>query len=98
MQGKSLLPLLTGAGTPFREDWFYEHNFGSTRHRIERTQGVRTRRWKMIRYVGQRPSYVQLFDLEADPFETQNVALLPAHRDTLAHLKSKWMFYRRTLE
>ena len=42
---------------------------------------VRFERWKFIHYQGHRP---QLFDLEADPYETRDLALEPGHDAVLA--------------
>ncbi len=96
MQGKSLVPLLSQPVSPFREDWFYEHRFKSKTHPIERTEGVRSRRWKYIRYTDQRPVYEQLFDLEVDPTETRNLAAIASHGATLEHMRSRWRFHRQS--
>ena len=42
---------------------------------------VRVGRWKCMYYVGYDP---QLFDMEADPYETQDLASDPTHAETLA--------------
>ena len=95
MQGRSLLPLLSEPGLAFREDWFYEHHFEEKR--IESTEGVRGRQRKYIRYINQEPPYEQLFDLEADPLETRNLATIASHGATLQHMRSRWRFHRKSL-
>jgi arylsulfatase A-like enzyme len=97
MQGKSLVPLLTRADLPFREDWFYEHHVRTRGLPIERSEGVRARRWKYIRYIDQKPNYEQLFDLEADPRETRNLAEISSHRATLDGLRARWRAYSESL-
>ncbi len=91
MQGQSLVPLLDNPQAPFRSDWFYEHLFSPPEpRRIESTEGVRTDRWKYIRYIRQEPIQEQLFDLETDPYETQNLLGEPNHAKTLAALRQRW--------
>jgi arylsulfatase A-like enzyme len=67
MQGRSLVPLIEGKNVNWRDDFFYEHRF---RHpKIPMSEGVRTTRWKYVRYTSVRPVYEELFDLEHDPLE-----------------------------
>ena len=98
MQGRSLRSLLAGPAAPLREDWFYEHLYRTKVHSIERTEGVRGRRWKYIRYIDRQPAYEELYDLKADPRETTNLARRPAHKAVLADLRDKWQAYTRDLK
>ena len=41
---------------------------------IPKSEGVRSERWKYIRYFEQRPVHKELYDLESDPFESENLA------------------------
>ncbi len=72
MQGKSLVPLLQG-NTP--EDWrssiYYHYYEYPGAHMVQRHNGVRTDRYKLINYyqLGEK----ELFDLEADPQEMKSV-------------------------
>ena len=97
MQGRSLVPLLTRPETKLREDFFYEHLYRTKGHPIERTEGVRTRRWKYIRFIDQKPAWEELYDLEADPHETRNLAGDAMHRATLERLRARWQLYTREL-
>ena len=47
---------------------------------------LRTRRWKYIHYVGFEP---ELFDLEADPEETVNIAVYPEYAEVVAWLDAR---------
>jgi len=96
VQGRSLRPLLVGQATPWRDDWFYEHLYGHG-GRIPKSEGVRTKRWKYVRYVGQEPPYEELYDLERDPYEEQNVAMLKDNEAVLARLRSRWRQLREAL-
>jgi arylsulfatase A-like enzyme len=91
MQGQSMLPLLEEPERPFRDDWFYEHHFSiPPKLRIERSEGVRAREWKYIRYIDQDPPAEELYDLKSDPGETRNLAGEPECREVLARLRARW--------
>ena len=47
---------------------------------------LRTRRWKYIHYVGFEP---ELFDLEADPEETVNIAVYPEYAEVVAWIDAR---------
>ena len=97
MQGTSLRPALTEPAPTLRADWFYEYHFRTDRYPIERTEGIRTRRWKYVRYLDQRPQVEQLFDLASDPQERRDLAGDPAHRAQLERLRARWREQRRDL-
>ena len=86
MQGRSLLPLLRGEPVTWREEVFTEHLWEHPR--IPRTEGLRTDRWKYIRYLD-HPEYEELYDLQSDPHEAQNLAAAPEHAERLAELRSR---------
>jgi len=96
MQGRSLMPLMTGAAANWRKDWFYEHVYNHNRT-IVPSEGVRTGEWKYIRHYDQEPVYEQLFHLKDDPHETHDFARDPACRDTLEKLRRRWRDYCRDL-
>ena len=100
MQGTSLLPLARGDSPPPppRNEWFYEHPFGEHHEvPIAPSEGIRTPRWKYIRYYQTQPLFEQLFDLQADPREQRNLIAAPEHQDVLLHLRTRWQLWRDTL-
>ena len=96
MQGESLVPLLEGKETDWREDFFYEHDF-TVKIPIPKCEGIRTKRWKYTRYMEQRPVYEQLFDLEKDTYEENNIAKNKENEDILKSLRKKWKKHRKKL-
>ncbi len=100
MQGRSLMPLIRGEANQWRSSWYYEHvyNTNPPRSPIVKTEGVRTKRWKYVRYPDVDPPYEQLFDLQVDPLERANLASLPTQSDRLTAFRSQCDNYRRELE
>jgi arylsulfatase A-like enzyme len=84
MQGRSWRPLVEGRDAAWRIDWFYEHHYshGGT---IPPSEGVRTERWKYIRWTA------------ADPLEEHNLTDDPAHQETLLELRGRWQELREEL-
>jgi len=98
VQGRDLTPLVEGRRVPWREDWFYEHTFTLPPPRtIARSQGVRTERWKYVRYLDTNPHTEQLFDLQSDPDELDDLAGDPRHQEVLDHLRARYEHYRKAL-
>lgn len=100
MQGADLQPLLRDPTAPGREDWYYEHVYTTppSRRIIPKCEGVRTDRWKYIRYTDPEPPLEQLFDLTADPHEEEDLAREPAQAQTLARLRVRCDEYRVNLK
>ena len=86
-QGMSLVPLLMGKKPVWRTDFFCEHLF--EHRKIPKSEGVRTERWKYIRYIEQRPLFEELYDLEADPHEATNLAGNRQFADELDQLRKR---------
>ncbi len=95
MQGQSLVPLIDGETVPWRDEWFYEHLFPHAR--IPKSEGVRTARWKYIRYVESDPLREELYDLETDPQELVNLAGDDQHQKTLTDMRQRWARLREDL-
>ena len=78
-QGASLVPLLTGSATPWRRSLLLEYYSDRVFPRILNMayQAVRTEQHKYIDYL-ELPGMDELYDLEADPFELENLIGTPA--------------------
>ncbi len=87
MKGRSLLPLVQGEQPAWREEWYYEHLFPHPK--IPRSEGVRTGKWKYIRYMDIEPVYEELYNLESDPHEEHNLAGDPAFLSRLEELRTR---------
>ena len=93
VSGKSMLPFLENVALPGRDAWLYEY-FQDFPYRIPNTEAVRTSRYKYVEYQGRRPD--ELFDLQADPREQNNLMgteqgkrLLPELRARLEQLRQE---------
>jgi arylsulfatase A-like enzyme len=98
-QGESLTPLLTRQDVDWREEVYLEHHFGDERvPRIPGSEGIRTDRFKYIRYVGEDPVYEELYDLRHDPQESTNLLKNPEFADALEKLRTRWQAWRTKLD
>ena len=83
VDGDSLVPLMTRARKAVHESVY------STYKDLQRM--VRKGEWKLIRYYRSKVSNtgadrIQLFNMERDPWETENLALSPGHAKQLGEL------------
>ncbi len=99
MQGRSLLPLLRGDTAGWPEEVFVQIS------ESQMGRAVRTRRWKYgvdapgsSREDSGSDRYVEqyLYDLQADPYELQNLAGLRSHEAVAAAMRERLI--RRMLE
>ncbi|MGH9470408.1 MAG: sulfatase family protein [Terriglobia bacterium] len=88
MQGRSLVPFLKG-GAParWREDWLYEYYEYPAPDMVPKHRGVRTDRYKLIHFW--EKGIFELYDLENDPLERNNLYAGPAHARLAAHLRDR---------
>ena len=71
VQGKSLLPLMEERSDNWREEFICEHLYELPY--IPKSEGIRGTRWKYFRYID-HPNREELYDLQNDPQEVNNLA------------------------
>ena len=96
MQGTSLRPLVDGKNGAWRTDWLYEHH--TLPKIIPPSEGVRTERWAYLRWLAAEPAIEELYDVQADPRQEQDLAARSEHADTLARLRERWQELRKAAE
>jgi arylsulfatase A-like enzyme len=91
MQGSNIMPIVKQEFVPWRKHYYYEHTYQTEppRSPIPRSKGIRTQRWKYIRYPDTVPVYEQLFDLKSDPLEQKNLAMHQEHAKQLSKLRTQ---------
>lgn len=101
MQGRSLRPLFQGKiPGDWRESMYYHYWLNRPHYNVAAHYGVRTKRYKLIFFYGlglgapgsveePLPPEWELFDLEKDPNEMNNVYNDPAYADVVKELKAE---------
>jgi len=79
VEGRSIVPVISGATTSVRETLFTGYRNGQ--------RAITDGRWKLIRYP--LIDKTQLFDLESDPREQNDLAQVREHADRIESLLSK---------
>ena len=82
MQGLSMVPILKGEDTNWRDRIFYEYYWEYAFPQTPTMHGVRTDRYKYIRYHGVWDTN-EFYDLQEDPYEMHNLIASPEHQDTI---------------
>ncbi len=95
MQGRSLLPLVRGEHVAWRKDFFCENHFVLPEQYYPVIEGVRSERWKYVRYPEMTPVHEQLFDLANDPLEVNDLARNPQYQEVLSSLRQRCAELRR---
>ena len=86
MQGSSLRPLTLGNAKEWRQEFVCEHLYELPY--IPKSEGIRGQRWKYFRYLD-HPDSEELYDLESDPMEINNLASEASYRDLLLEYRKK---------
>ena len=90
MQGRSLLPLFTSSkrNSPWRSGVYYHYYEHPGEHNVYRHFGIRTNRYKLIRFYGAK-DFWELYDLVNDPHEMKNLADDKNYDDKMSALKQE---------
>ena len=86
MQGRSLVPLLRGERPKeWRKSIYYHYHGFPAVHMVARHHGIRTERYKLIRFY--QFDEWEFYDLEKDPDELTNQYGNAEYADVLSRLK-----------
>jgi len=91
MDGRSLLPLLKGEiPADWRTSFLIQYNSDTVFPRVHKMgyRAIRTQRWKYIRYL-ELEGMDELYDLQTDPYEMQNIIGQPQSNEVLSRLKAE---------
>ncbi len=80
MQGQSLVPLFGGDNAKWRDALYYHYYEYPGIHMVKRHYGVRTDQYKLIRFYYDIEAW-EMYDLEKDPDEMNNVYNNPAYSE-----------------
>jgi hypothetical protein len=86
-QGQSMLPLFKNKKGAVR-DAIYYHYYENGEHAVSPHFGIKTKRYKLIRFY-QRVEAWELYDLEIDPHEMNNLFAKKDYEKITAGLKNK---------
>jgi arylsulfatase A-like enzyme len=93
MQGKSMVPVLKGNKKDNLHDALYYHFYENQEHRVAKHFGVRTDRYKLIYFY--ELNEWELYDLQKDPKEMNNLYGIKDHGKIAAGLKDRLMSLAR---
>jgi N-acetylglucosamine-6-sulfatase len=89
LDGRSMLPLMRGESDPqWRKDLLYEYYWERNYPHTPTMHALRTDRYKYIHYYGIWDTD-ELYDMQEDPLETNNLIFNPERQDTIRDLNKR---------
>ena len=85
MVGRSIVPVLKAEEVEWRDKIFYEYYWEYAYPQTPTIHGVRTDRYKLIRYHGIWDTN-EFYDLQEDPHEMNNLIASPEHQELILEL------------
>lgn len=105
MEGRSLIPLFGGNTPSTWRDYLYYHYYDYPAiHQVRRHDGVRDNRYKLIHFYGDDSGKYpavdcnELYDLETDPNEINNLYGQPGYAEITARLQERLDRFRSDLK
>ncbi len=95
IQGRSLLPLFDGPPADWRDDIYYHYYEFPGFHAVRAHYGVRTDRYKLMRFYSDDINAWEFYDLKTDPTEMHNRIDDPAMQNRIAAMKKRLVELRR---
>ena len=96
MDGKSLVPLITGKQTAWRDHFFFEHFTSPAMARyIPRHVGIRTKTDKYFHWIDPQCDTEEYYDLALDPFESNNLISNPDYSHKVNELRNQYLAWRK---
>ncbi|HIK12241.1 MAG TPA: sulfatase [Oscillatoriaceae cyanobacterium M33_DOE_052] len=94
MHGTSFKSLLEQQTVPWRSSFLYEYYDYPASHKVKPHRGVRTQQWKYIHFF-EEPQEFELYALNFDPDETNNLVANPYYNDVVAEMRRELERLRR---
>lgn len=89
MQGTSLRPVLKSTDPEWRDSIYYHYyEYPHGWHRVKKHYGIRTEKYKLIHFYDDIDEW-ELYNLEKDPHELQNVYNDPSYQQIRTDLKNQ---------
>jgi N-acetylglucosamine-6-sulfatase len=86
--GRNFLPLLQKKSIPWRDGLLYEYYWERNFPQTPTMHALRESRFKYIHYYGIWDTD-ELYDLQEDPFETNNLIFSPKHQEVIKEMNKK---------
>ncbi len=85
-----MVKLIAQGDPQWRQAWFYHYNYEKQFPYTPNIRGIRTERWKLVRYPhgdgGPDRHMAELYDLQQDPLELNNLIGAPEHQQLVEQL------------